>query len=115
MPLIPLDVLKNGMKILQHRVKARREEIQARLAEKKSISSQDEEWLDGEANLIDEQHVLDTLENASDYERGFGQLDEVQKVVVRKLQEVASDLTKTVGKKRKRACSCDFQIPHNND
>ena len=110
MTLTPLDVLKNGLKLLQRRVKARKEEIQARLAEKKSISSQDEEWLDGEANLIDEQQVLDALDDASDYERGFGRLNDVQKGVVRKLQEVAGNLTKTAGKKRKHACSCDFQI-----
>jgi hypothetical protein len=111
----PLDVLKNGMKLLQCRVKARKEEIQARLAAKKSISSQDETWLDGEANLIDEQLILDALEKAPDYETGFGQLDEVQKGLVKKLREVAGDLAKTAGKKRKRACSCIFWIPHNND
>ena len=66
MALKPLDVLKKGLKLLQHRVKAKREEIQARLADKKSISSQEEKWLDNEANLVDEQQVLDTLEKASE-------------------------------------------------
>ena len=45
----PLDVLKTGLELLQNRYKARREEIQGRLAEKKSVSSQDEKWLDGVA------------------------------------------------------------------
>ena len=108
MALKPLDVLKKGLKLLQHQFKDRQEAIQARLAEKKSISSHDEKWLDGEANLTDEQQVLDTLEEASDYERGFDQLNEVQKGVVKKLREVAGDLTKTAGKKQKCVCSCDF-------
>lgn len=112
MALKPLDVLKKGLKLLQHRLKARQEEIQARLVEKKSISSQN---VDGKANLTHEQQVLDALEEASDYERGFGQLDEVQKAVIRNLQEVAGDLPKTAGKKRKCTCSCNFHFPHNND
>jgi hypothetical protein len=110
MALKPLDVLKKGLKLLQRRVKAKREEIQARLADKKSISSQEEKWLDNEANLVDEQQVLDTLEKASDYERGFGRLDDGQKDMVRRLREMAGDLAKTVGKKRKRACPCDFHM-----
>ena len=108
MALKPLDVLKKGLKLLQRRFKDRQEAIQARLAEKKSISSHDKKWLDGEANLTDEQQVLDTLEEASDYERGFDRLNEVQKGVVKKLREVAGDLTKTAGKKWKCVCSCDF-------
>ena len=111
----PLDVLKKGLNLLQHRVKARREEIQARLVEKKSISSQDETWLNGEANLTHEHQVLDALEEASDYETGFGQLNEVQKAVVKNLQEVAGDLPKTAGKKRKHVCFHDFQFLHDND
>lgn len=114
MTLKPLDVLKKGLKLLQHRFKARRETIQARIAEKKSISSEDEKWLDGEANLTDEHQVLDVLERASNYESGLGQLNEGQKGVVNKLREVAGDLTKIAGKKRKRACSCNLHIPYNN-
>ena len=77
--------------------------LQAQLAEKKSISSEDERWLDHEANLVDEQRVLEALEDASDYEQGFARLDGEQKGIVRKLQEAAGDLSKAVGKKRKRA------------
>ena len=69
------------------------------MAEKRSSSSQEEKWLDNEANLMDEQQVLEALEKASDNERGLSQLDEVKKGVVRKLQEVAGDLTKVAGKK----------------
>jgi hypothetical protein len=105
----PLEVLKKGLKILQNRVKDKKEKLQAQLAEKVSISSQDENWLDHEANLVDEQRVLDTLERASNYERGLERLDDAEKGVVRKLREVAGDLSKLVGNKRKRTCM--FVIP----
>ena len=66
------------------------------------ISSQDEQWLDFEANLVDEQQVLEALESASDYEQGFERLDEGQKGLVKKLCEAAGDLSIAVGKKQKR-------------
>lgn len=87
-----LEVLKKGLKILQAQVKAKKEKLQAQLHERKSISSHDKKWLDNEANLVDEQQVLDALENASDYERGLERLDDVQKGVVKRLREVAGDL-----------------------
>ena len=77
------------------------------MAEKKFILSQDEKWLDQEANFVDEQQVLDALEKASDHERGLEHLDDKQKGLVRKLWEMAGDLAKVVGKKRKHACPCD--------
>jgi hypothetical protein len=101
MLLRPLEVLKKRLKILQDQVKAKKEKLQAQLHAKKSISSLDKNWLDNEANLVDEQWVLDTLENASDYKKGCARLDETQKSIVRRLQEVAGDLSKVVGKKRK--------------
>ena len=97
----PLDVLKRGLNILQQQVKARKEKLQATLAEGKAISSQDECWLDNEANLVVKQQVLEVLENASNYEEGLRMLDDVQKGVVQKLQEIAGDITKVVGKKQK--------------
>ena len=55
MPLKPLEVLKKGLNVLQNCIKAKKEKLQSQLAEKKSISSQEERWLDQEANLVDEQ------------------------------------------------------------
>ena len=107
MTLKALDVLQNGLKKLEKQVNTRKKELETRLAEKKSITSQDEKWLDQEANFVDEQQVLDALEKASDYERGLEHLDDKQKGLVRKLREMAGDLAKVVGKKRKRACPCD--------
>jgi hypothetical protein len=101
MALKPLEVLKKGLKVLENRVKVRKETLQAQLAARKSISSQDKSWLDHDANLVDEQWALEVLEDASDYERGFENLDETQKGAVRKLREAAGDLGKVVGSKRK--------------
>jgi predicted RNase H-like nuclease (RuvC/YqgF family) len=101
MPLRPLEVLKKGLKTLQAQVKAKKEKLQAQLHQKRSISSLDEEWLDNEANLVDEEQVLEALEKASDYERGLERLDEAQKGVVRRLWELAGDLSKLIGKKQK--------------
>jgi hypothetical protein len=50
---------------------------------------------------------LDTLERASNYKRGLERLDDAEKGVVRKLREVAGDLSKLVGNKRKHT----FVIP----
>ena len=100
-----LEVLQKGLKTLTDRIKIKKEALQAQVAECQSISSQDEQWLDHDANLVDEQRVLEILEDASDYERGFARLDEQQKGLVEKLHEAAGDLSKVVGKKRKRVSS----------
>jgi len=80
----PLDILKKGLNTLQRQVKARKEALQATLAEGKAISSQDESWLDNEANLVDEQQVVEALENAPNYEEGLQRLDDVQRGIVQK-------------------------------
>ena len=99
MTLKPLKVFKKGLKLLRKRVKAKKEELQAQLAEKKKISSEDERWLDGEANLGTEEQVMDILENASDYDRGLEGLNDEQKGVVMMLCKVAGDLSKVAGNK----------------
>ena len=103
MPSKLLEVLHKGLKILENWVSEKKRALQAQLTEKKSISSEDEQWLDHEANLVDEQQILEALEDALDYEQGFARLDGEQKGIVRKLQEAAGDLSKAVGKKWKRA------------
>ena len=53
-----------------------------------------------EANTVDEQHVLDILEAASDYEKEVGRLDANSKGIVKKLREWAGDTSKVAGQKR---------------
>ena len=50
MAVKPLEILKKGLETLQKQVKSKKDQLQACLAEKKSISSQDEDWLDHKAN-----------------------------------------------------------------
>ena len=80
-----LDILRKGLNTLGKQIKPRKERLLAVLAEKKRISSQDEKWLNDEANLVNEQRVIDALDRASDYERGFQRLDDAQKGLVRQL------------------------------
>ena len=77
----PLNILKKGLSKFKTTTKARKDELNAKLACKETISSFDEKWLDSVANTVDEQHVLDALEATSDYK-----------------------LAKVAGNKRKRTC-----------
>jgi len=103
MSLKPIEVLRKGLMVLENRVKTRKDVLKAQLAERKSISSEDEQWLDHDANLVDEYQVLEALEKASDYEQAFARLGDEQKALVTKMYEAADGRTKVVGKKRRRA------------
>ena len=85
----PIDVLKKGLKALRKQNEAWKSKIQADLDAQKSITESDEEWLDGEGNLVDEELVIDLLENASDYDEGFAGLCETDKNVVQRLKILA--------------------------
>ncbi|KAJ7462592.1 hypothetical protein FB451DRAFT_1180890 [Mycena latifolia] len=61
----------------------------------------DEAWLDNDANHVDEDVLIDTLENASDYERGLSHLDLKQKRLVQKLQELAGGMADDSRKQKK--------------
>ncbi|KAF8236202.1 hypothetical protein L208DRAFT_1129503, partial [Tricholoma matsutake] len=89
MALKPLKVLKKGLAKFTDTIKTCKKELSARLARAETISSSDEHWLDNDANTIDKQHVLNTLESASDYGQGFAWLDENGKAIVKKLREWA--------------------------
>ena len=71
----PLEILKRGLAKFPKKIKDRKDALDARLSRKETISSADEHWLDHEANIIDEQRVIDNLEAASDYERGLARLN----------------------------------------
>ena len=103
--LKPIEVLQKGLTVLENRVKTRKDALKAQLAERKSISSEDEQWLDHDANLVDEYRVVEALEKASDYEQAFARLGDEQKGLVVKMYEAAGagDPTKVVGNKRRRA------------
>ncbi|KAF8488159.1 hypothetical protein F5888DRAFT_1639369 [Russula emetica] len=96
----PLDILKDGLAKFSKKIKDRKDDINAKLSRRETISSADEQWLDYEANTVDKQRILDDLEAASDYKRGFAQLDETGKGIVKKLTEWAG-VAKVAGNKQK--------------
>ena len=53
--------------------------LNKKLSEKESISEADKHWLDHEANTVDKGHVLQDLETASDYKRGFECLTKMER------------------------------------
>lgn len=93
----PLERLKNGLLKLKKQVEEKRKALQAKLANREKISEADEGWLDNEANLLNEEQLVDELENASDYERGVGRLDDAKKALRHRLIG-----TPVVSNKRKR-------------
>ena len=97
----PLETIKKGLNILKEQTHKWRTKLQADLQAKKKLSKQDEQWLDTEGNLVDEEHVVDLLERASDYERGLAQLDSNDKSVIQKLHDLANASSKEPGKKHK--------------
>ena len=111
----PVEVLKRGLKVLETRIKAKHQDLMSKVAAKTKISEEEEEWLDkGGGNTVDEIHVIDELERASDYERGIGRLDEKYKAVVQKLRELAGDIVKVAGNKRKRKSNPMFSESESN-
>jgi hypothetical protein len=91
MAMIPLMILKKGLIKLFQSTKTRNDEIQAKLFWSKTISSADKQSLGNDGNLVDEHHILDMLESASDYERGIECLDVTKKATVKRLREWAGD------------------------
>jgi hypothetical protein len=65
-----LKLLKKGFVALEKHVSECKTAIQDRLKKSQRIDDDNTAWLDGPANLVDEQQALDALENASDYEQG---------------------------------------------
>ncbi|KAF9501872.1 hypothetical protein BDN71DRAFT_1438594 [Pleurotus eryngii] len=88
----PLDILKEGLAKLKDRVKARKKNLLARLQKKEKISDADEQWLDHDANLVDEEAIIDALEKASDYERGLTRLTPHQKGLVQTLKDLGNGI-----------------------
>ena len=105
----PLDNLKKGLSTLKKHVKACKDDLVSCLQRKEKISDDDEHWLDNEANQVEEEAIIMTLENASDYEHGLEQLNSQQKTMVGKLRELGSGINQVVGKKRKSVFLCSVE------
>ena len=98
----PIATLKKGLAEFSKKVKAHKDKLTDMLAKNEKISDDDEHWLDHEANMVDEQRVLNILETASesDYKKELGRLDANSKGIVNKLREWAGD--KVAGQKHQR-------------
>ena len=100
--MTPIDMLKKGLNALRKQIDVQKSKIQANLKAKKHITESNKAWLDGEGNPVDEEHVVDFLENVSDYDKGFSNLCKTDKNVVQRLKILAGAITVPVGKKLKR-------------
>ena len=85
----PLEALKQGYEKLKKQFGHRKKVLEECLANQEWIPDDAEEWLDNEANLVDEQRVLEDLEAASDYEHGVSRLDMKRKAAWARMQELA--------------------------
>ena len=98
-----LKLLKAGLVKLKKQVATHKNVLISRLAKKEDIPDEDEQWLDHEANLVDEEIIVDLLKNASDYERGLERLNSQQKTLVEKIADLAGGIKDLQNKKRKHA------------
>ncbi|KAG6858779.1 hypothetical protein C0995_013989, partial [Termitomyces sp. Mi166 len=88
MPPKPLETLKAGLASLKQHIKVQKDALLQRINAKETVSEVDKHWLDNDANLVDEEKVLELPETASDYECGLQRLNSQQKTLVEKLKEL---------------------------
>ncbi|KAJ6600469.1 hypothetical protein DFH09DRAFT_1498085 [Mycena vulgaris] len=101
-----LGFLKKGLSTLKDSVKKHKDDFTACLKKAEKISDADVAWLDDAANHVEEDAVIEKLENASDYERGFARLDEKEDRLDDKLKGGSLSGTQA-DKKRGTACDVD--------
>jgi len=78
----PLDIQKKGLVNLQSQVRETKSRLLIRLANHEIITEEEEHWLNHNANLVEEEQVIEETAKTSDYEQGLGKLDEIKKKVV---------------------------------
>ncbi|KAI6100055.1 hypothetical protein EV401DRAFT_1894652 [Pisolithus croceorrhizus] len=104
----PFDILKKGLTKLWDQIRDRKAKLTTKLKAGQPISEVDQEWLDGDGNLVDEEWVVEGLDNVSDYERGFERLSSQDKEIVQKLQRLAGS-----GSPNTAESVCSVAPPHN--
>ena len=97
----PIDTLKKGLTRLQDQIRDRKGKLEAALKAGQPVSETDQAWLDNDANLIDEERVIETLGGAFDYQSAFQKLDFHEKTIVEKLKKLAEGGEKTVAPSKK--------------
>jgi hypothetical protein len=101
-PRKALDSLKNAFSKLKKSTEKRRKALLDCLAKKEKLSDADETWLDSDGNLVDEEHIIEALDAASDYEQGVERLSDNEKAALDRLKQAAEG---NASKKRKRTSS----------
>ena len=87
---LALGVLLRGLQKLKKDVKECSERLQEELKAKQNISKEDEAWLDGAGNLVDEEHVID-----ADYQKGLEQLSNGDREVAERLRALGDSGAET--------------------
>ena len=97
-------------------VEERRERLQEELKAKRKISDEDEAWLDGAGNLVDEERVVQLLKDSPDYEKGMEQLSKGDRDVVERLKALGDSggAEGVVSKKWKRTALNSIHISFEN-
>lgn len=86
----PVAVLRQGLKNLENQHKGWKEKLLAQLKAGRSIPKDNQDWLDGAANLVDEARIVDMLENVADYESGVRTLNTSNRIIFNKLLELGT-------------------------
>ena len=81
-----LDELESGLQVLHERIQARKNDLLARLAKEEKISDEDETWLDNEANLVDEESLVTSLQASLDPKAVLLALNETQRTALDRLR-----------------------------
>jgi hypothetical protein len=116
---LALGILLRGLQKLKKDVEERRERLQKELKAKQKISEEDEAWLDGAGNLVDEERVIQLLKDAADYEKGLEQLSNGDRDVVERLKALGDSGGRAegpgvAGKKRKRTALNSIHMSFEN-
>lgn len=91
MPSILYSDLFNGLQALRRQSDDRRQRLQTQLSQGQPISADNEQWLDGAANLTDKTLLIDKLAEAPDIEQAFDTLSLPEKNIVTELQRLAQE------------------------
>ncbi|RPD53203.1 hypothetical protein L227DRAFT_405175 [Lentinus tigrinus ALCF2SS1-6] len=88
MPSDRLTELRKALSLLEKQVASRKACLEASLAKKETLTSEDEAWLDHDANLVDERYALDVLSCAPNHDAALAELTLEQKEAVARLEKL---------------------------
>lgn len=87
MTAITLERLIEGRAAIEAPMKARIDHTKKMLQEGKAVTEEDTDWLDGGANLVDEDRAIGSLRNSCDIARDLHLLDSGQHAAVDRMMK----------------------------